>query len=211
MNVAIAIFVKTPGLSPLKTRLAATIGREKAVDFYRLSLQSISSTLSKVNVTPYWAVGELEGLDDPLWQEFNKLHTGDGDLGDRQSHVYHDLLKTHDAVLLIGGDSPQLSTKTINKAIKQLEHQDFVIGPADDGGYYLLGGRQKIEAKVWAETPWSHEKTRETLVKKLVSKPYELEVLTDVDTEEDLKKMLSEMPNTLNENQIILKDWITRL
>lgn len=211
MNIAIAIFVKTPGLSPLKTRLAATIGREKAVDFYRLSLQSISSTLSKVNVTPYWAVGELEGLDDPLWQEFNKLHTGDGDLGDRQSHVYHDLLKTHDAVLLIGGDSPQLSTKTINKAIKQLEHQDFVIGPADDGGYYLLGGRQKIEAKVWAETPWSHEKTRETLVKKLVSKPYELEVLTDVDTEEDLKKMLSEMPNTLNENQIILKDWVTRL
>ena len=211
MNVAIAIFVKTPGLSPLKTRLAATIGREKAEDFYRLSLQSISSTLSKVNVTPYWAVGELEGLDDPLWQEFNKLHTGDGDLGDRQSHVYHDLLKTHDAVLLIGGDAPQLSTKTINDAIKQLEHQDFVIGPADDGGYYLLGGRQKIEAKVWAETPWSHEKTRETLVKKLVSKPYELEVLTDVDTEEDLKKMLSEMPNTLNENQIILKDWVTRL
>jgi len=211
MNIAIAIFVKTPGISPLKTRLAATIGREKAETFYRLSLQSIETTLNELNVSPFWAIGEKEGLNDSLWNSFNKMHTGYGDLGDRQSHVYQKLLKNHDAVMLIGGDAPQLSTKIINQAITQLQTNDFVIGPADDGGYYLLGGRKEINEKVWSETPWSDDNTRKILIEKLKQSPYELEVLTDVDTEEDLNKMLGEMPNTLNENQKILIDWITHL
>ena len=211
MKTAIAIFVKTPGLSPLKTRLAATLGRDKAEEFYRLILRSIENTLSELNLSAFWAVGEPEGLHDPLWNSFSKMHTGDGDLGDRQSHVYHELLKTHDAVMLIGGDAPQLSLEIINQAISHLETQDFVIGPADDGGYYLLGGRKKIDAKVWSETPWSDEKTLNIFIEKLGVNPYILDVLTDVDTEEDLQMMLGELPNTLNDNQKILKDWIMRL
>jgi len=211
MNIAIAIFVKTPGISPLKTRLAATIGREKAEEFYRLSLHSIESTLNEININPFWAVGEREGLSNPLWNSFNKMHTGDGDLGARQSHVYHELLKKHDIVLLIGGDAPQLSNKLLNQAISTLETQDFVLGPADDGGYYLLGGRKAIAEKVWAETPWSDEKTREILIQKLGTTPHELDVLTDVDTQKDLQKMLDEMPNTINDKQRILKDWVMRL
>ncbi len=211
MKTAIAIFVKTPGISPLKTRLAATLGREKAEEFYRLSLASIESTLNTLPLNPFWAVGETCGLNDPLWNSFDKIHTGDGDLGERQSHVYHELLKTNDAVLLIGGDAPQLSSKTIKIAIEQLETEDFVLGPAGDGGYYLLGGRKKINQRVWTETPWSDERTREILIEKLEENPYQLEFLTDVDTEEDLKKMLDEMPSSLNENQKILIDWVTRL
>ena len=57
MNIAIAIFVKTPGISPIKTRLAASIGQQKAEDFYRLSLKSLVSTLKEIDITPYWAVG----------------------------------------------------------------------------------------------------------------------------------------------------------
>ncbi len=211
MNIAIAIFVKTPGISPLKTRLAATVGKEKAEEFYRLSLRSIENTLSGLNLNTFWAVGEREGLDNPLWIAFNRMHTGDGDLGDRQSHVYHELLKTHDAVILIGGDAPQLSIDILNKAITALITKDFVIGPATDGGYYLLGGRKSISNKVWKGTPWSHAKTREILIQKLESAPYELETLTDVDTEVDLNTVLQEMPNTLNEDQLILKEWIIRL
>jgi len=114
-------------------------------------------------------------------------------------------------VLLIGGDAPQLSNKLLNQAISTLETQDFVLGPADDGGYYLLGGRKAIAEKVWAETPWSDEKTREILIQKLGTTPHELDVLTDVDTQKDLQKMLDEMPNTINDKQRILKDWVMRL
>ena len=215
MKVAIAIFVKTPGLSPLKTRLAATIGQQKAEDFYRLSLKSIISTLQKVEITPYWAVGEIDGLNDPLWDDFSKLHTGDGDLGDRQSHVYNELLKKHEAVILIGADAPQLSKALIEEAIAELKSQEFVIGPANDGGYYLLGGRSEISSKAWFETPWSHEKTREILISKLDSVPHQLAMLTDVDTESDLKNVLDEMPKRVagiqNENQQNLISWIKRL
>lgn len=139
------------------------------------------------------------------------MHTGDGDLGDRQSHVYHELLKSHDAVILIGGDAPQLSENTLSTTIEQLESHEYVIGPADDGGYYLLAGRKEITPEVWSDTPWSHENTRDILISKLSSVPYQLDVLTDVDTEADLAKMLSEMPKQLNQNQQILKDWIASI
>lgn len=215
MKVAIAIFVKTPGLSPLKTRLAASIGQEKAEEFYKLSLKTIINTLKKIKITPYWAIGEIDGLNDPLWKDFNKLHTGEGDLGDRQSHVYNELLKTYEAVILIGADAPQLSKELIEEAIAKLKSQDFVIGPANDGGYYLLGGRSEISSEVWSGTPWSHEKTREILVSKLYSVPHQLAMLTDVDTESDLKSVLDEMPERLdgvqNENQQKLIRWIKRL
>lgn len=223
MKVAIAIFVKTPGISPLKTRLAATIGQEKAEEFYRLSLRAISSTLKEtqvgIDITPYFAVGEVEGLDNTLWSDFNRLHTGDGDLGDRQSHIYKTLLKKYDAVILIGADSPQLSQGLVNETMDKLQSNDYVIGPAHDGGYYLLAGRKEIASNVWADTPWSDEKTREILVSKLVSKqdqhPHQLKALTDVDIESDLALMLKEMPlsqsNGLNENQIKLQEWIKLL
>ncbi len=208
MKIALAIFVKTPGASPLKTRLAASLGQEKAEHFYHLSLKSIISTLKKTTITPYWAIAEKQSLDNPLWSDFNRLHTGEGDLGDRQSHIYHLLLKTHDGVILIGADAPQLSIETIEQAMEALKTHDYVIGPANDGGYYLLAGRRNIPAKVWSTTPWSDAKTKTTLVAQLSSKPYELAMLTDVDAESDLNAMLSEMPQKLNKNQRKLKDWI---
>jgi len=214
MKLAIAIFVKTPGVSPLKTRLAASLGQEKAEHFYHLSLKCIVSTIKKIDITAHWAIAETESLNNPLWSDFNQLHTGDGDLGDRQSHIYHELLKTHDGVILIGADAPQLSGEIIQQAMERLEENDYVIGPANDGGYYLLAGRQPISSKVWSTTPWSHVKTRETLISQLDSKPHELCMLSDVDTETDLHQILNEMPEHLqglNEDQTVLKNWINQL
>ena len=79
MNIAIAIFVKTPGVSPLKTRLAKTIGKEKAEAFYQLSLKCIIDTLENINIkniaiTPHWAIAEKECLNYPLWNNFKRLH-----------------------------------------------------------------------------------------------------------------------------------------
>lgn len=214
MKFAIAIFVKTPGVSPVKTRLAASLGKQKAEYFYQLSLNCIISTLSALKntaITPYWAVGEKQSLGHPLWCDFNCLHTGEGDLGDRQSHVYHQLLTTHDAVILIGADAPQLSVAIIVQAMQALKTYDYTIGPANDGGYYLLGGRTAIPAKVWSTTPWSDAKTKETLVAQLDSEPCELAMLSDVDTETDLHLMLSEMPENMNTHQRKLKNWVRNL
>lgn len=211
MKTAIAIFVKTPSLSPVKTRLTASIGEKSAEEFYRLSLKAIQTTLKKTGVTPYWAVGEKEGLNDPLWSKFPTLHTGEGGLGERQHHIYEALLKNHDCVLLIGADAPQLSTTIIEEATVALENNNSVLGPAHDGGYYLFGGKESLDKNIWTDVTYSTETTRDDLIKKLPSNPALLDPLTDVDTQNDLSSMVKEMPEEINEEQRNVIKWVTSL
>jgi len=208
MSTAIAIFVKTPSLSPVKTRLAAGVGGKTAHAFYLLSLKAVQATVKDVNVTPYWAVAEEGGLNDPLWQSFSNLHTGNGNLGQRQHHIYETLLNKHDRVLLIGADAPQLSKELVEQAMSALDKNDFVFGPARDGGYYLFGGRVSTLAEAWTDVPWSTSITRERLEAALPSKPFNLPLLTDVDTESDLQFVEAEMPGILSEEQKHLIEWI---
>lgn len=208
MSTAIAIFVKTPSLSPVKTRLAAGIGKEKALEFYQLSLSAVQETVRSADVSAYWAVAEEDGLSNPLWHKFTALWTGEGGLGERQHHIYETLLQKHDRVLLIGADAPQISKDMLEQASVALDTNDFVIGPARDGGYYLFGGRVSTEQKIWASVPWSTSMTRERFESVLPSKPVHLQMLTDVDTESDLQYITSEMPQNRNAQQKQLIEWI---
>lgn len=208
MTVAIAIFVKTPTLSPVKTRLAATIGKKKAIEFYGLCLSAVRATVEKANATPFWAVGEENGLNSPLWQDFGRLYTEDGGLGERQHHIYKTLRAKYDQVLLIGADTPQISPPLLQEAIAALEHHDFVIGPARDGGYYLFGGRVTVSKNIWTEVSYSVSTTRQKLQSLLPSSPASLPMLTDVDTESDFEFVLSEMPEEMTTTQQEIVRWI---
>lgn len=208
MSTAIAIFVKTPALSPVKTRLAAGIGNEAAQEFYRISLDAVKETVKAVEAIAYWAVAEEKGLTDPLWLGFPSLHTGDGGLGERQYYIYETLLANYDRVLLIGADAPQISRDILEQAIIALDTHDFVIGPARDGGYYLFGGRTKTPQKIWGLVPWSTSETRDQLESLLPSKPVHLSMLTDVDTEDDLRYMRQEMPEHITPEQALILEWI---
>ncbi len=211
MSVAVAVFVKTPGLSPLKTRLAADIGEERALEFYQLSVKAIEETLGQAGeVTPYWAVAEDDGLDNPLWAGFKTLQTGEGDLGARQGHVYETLRRDYKKVILIGADAPQLSPEIFKQAIAVLDENDFVFGPACDGGYYLFGGCLPVGKNIWAQVPWSAENTREVFEGFIISKPAHLEFLTDVDMAGDLQMVVEEMPESVSAAQQDLIDWVNR-
>ena len=207
-QTAVAVFVKTPGLSPFKTRLAKGIGNTQAHNFYLLSLNAIKETIQNTAITPYWAVAEKEALDHPMWQDFSTLHTGEGNLGERQHHIYETLLSRHDHVLLIGADAPQLSKTIIKQAIQALDSHEFVVGPATDGGYYLFGGRISTVKKIWKSVPWSTSETLNKLTNALPEKPFHLTSLTDVDTQDDLKYVETEMSDPLNPNQQQLLEWI---
>ena len=99
---------------------------------------------------------------------------------------------------------------------RALKTHDFAIGPATDGGYYLLAGRkQRYRIKfgqthhgvmLKPEKPWWHN-----MLDQLDSEPVELATLTDVDTESDLKQMLIEMQTDMNDQQQALKAWISQL
>ncbi|MBI1285407.1 MAG: DUF2064 domain-containing protein [Thiobacillus sp.] len=210
MTTAIAIFMKTPGLSPIKTRLAAGIGAEKTLEFYSLCVGAVKATVGAVNASVFCAVAEEEAVDSAVWNSSPVLYTGEGDLGERQHHIYSTLLMDYDNVLLIGADTPQLSSSHLEAAIATLHYKDFVVGPARDGGYYLFGGRVALDRSIWISVPWSTSATLERLEAALPSTPRHLPMLTDADRADDLKHVLSEMPSAPHERQRDVLEWIRR-
>lgn len=173
MKTALGIFAKTIGLSEVKTRLAAEIGKELAEDFYRLSIAAISDiaeeAASSYGLHPYWVLAEEKGPQNPFWHGKEVFWTGDGSLGMRLHSVYEHLLQDHDAVLLIGTDSPQLSASRLEDALLKLKRapNNCVIGPALDGGFYLFGAARPLPKEVWTEVTYSHETTLNALSAKI--------------------------------------------
>ena len=224
MNAALAIFVKTPGLSPIKTRLAAHTNSNFAQEFYLHALDithQVASAACKARpaIMPYWAVAEQDGTEHFLWRDFPRLIQGDGTLGERLSFVYNELKKYHDVVILIGADCPLLAASHIIRAFDLLTprpNQDlFVMGPAQDGGFYLFSGVKDIPKIDWTSVQYSQCDTKNQLSKRLSSfgRVIELEPLSDVDTLDDLISLphTNVAKKNLLDAQVALLEWISKI
>lgn len=191
---AVAAFVKTPGLTPVKTRLAAGIGAERAAAFYDLSCRAVEEVLGALNAEPYWAVAEAGG--SPHWPAFPCVWQGEGSLAERLDRVYAELIRKHNIVYLVGADCPQLSADDFAEARAALgAGADFVLGPARDGGFYLMAGAKAVPRERWLAVPMSAENTgdrmREELAK--IGRVALIRQRADVDTAEDFGVVLSEL------------------
>lgn len=199
-DCAIAIFVKTPGLTPVKTRLAADIGVQKAEAFYKKSLHITQHQLNQLNeqvFAPHWAITEREGLNHRCWASFPTLFQGEGGLGQRLHRIYSLLIKQYNFVLLAGSDSPQIEADSYTQAHKDLCQYDFVMGPTDDGGFYLFGGRREVPKDIWLSTPYSTKTTSQRLIQQIEKKIGTLKTLPklfDIDTIAELKKLVQLKP-----------------
>ncbi|WP_166824627.1 TIGR04282 family arsenosugar biosynthesis glycosyltransferase [Thalassoroseus pseudoceratinae] len=219
---AVAIFVKTPGMTPLKTRLASTIGEELAEEFHVLSATAVAAVADTVSqdgkIQPCWAVAEQAGQDNVLWSGLPTVWQGDGNLADRLDRIYSTLRDQNRQAVLIGADTPQITSEILTEAhrvLAQTENPQFVIGRADDGGFYLFGGNSPIPPNVWRSVSYSEPTTADQLLAAIRSfgPIHELPTLSDVDTDEDLEPMayaLANLPAPLGE-QIRLQQWISRL
>lgn len=222
MTTALAIFVKTPGHSPVKTRLAETIGTRAAVRFHRLAAQAVAEVACAARgadevLQPCWAVAERAAVDDPLWQGLPRLWQGNGGLGQRLHCVYDALLAKHQGVLLVGADAPQLTPRLLHQAVTALADPmaPFVLGEASDGGFWLFGSRFPITGKLWDGIGYSRADTCEQLRNAL--RPFgnivELPELTDVDRAADmltLAQALATLPSPMP-TQRVLAHWLERL
>jgi len=164
MRPGLALFVKTPGRSPVKSRLWPAIGREAAEALYldcATAVGEIAIALQRSDrLHAYWAVAEA-GTDhaapsDP-WRTLPRLAQGDGGLGERMAQVYATLRARHGAALLIGTDLPQLSMPALADAVDALVHAkaDLVLGPSEDGGFWLVGGRVDLPLAAWTAPRYS--------------------------------------------------------
>lgn len=216
MSAALAIFVKTPGLSPVKTRLSAGIGAPSALRFYQLAAAATAEVARACEpwLTPYWAIAEAESAALASWPGFAALHQGAGDLGERLHTVYADLQSLHGRVLLIGADAPQLTSHLLRRAISLLDESQspFVMGDASDGGFWLFGGRAPIPREVWTTVRYSQTQTASELRQLLL--PYgavaSVAPLTDVDSVEDLPALRDALAtsSTLLPAQQALRQWL---
>lgn len=202
MTAGLAIFVKTPSHSPVKTRLAATIGARAAMEFHRLSACAVAEVAQTAGdgLEPYWAVAERAALDDPSWRNLPRLWQGEGSLGERLHRIYAQLLARHKRVLLVGADAPQITPDLLRGALGTLQDDaGFVLGGARDGGFWLFGGNAPIAREVWCGIRYSRADTAAQLRKALPlrERTDALPVLADVDTAHDLAPLaeaLSSLP-----------------
>jgi rSAM/selenodomain-associated transferase 1 len=184
------IFVKNPELGKVKTRLASTIGDEKALYIYKLLLeQTFQVTLPVLAEKKLYYSEFVQNID-----QFNDLvyekHIKNGDgLGDKMYNAMkHSFGEWADKVVLIGSDCFELNSGIIEEAFKALEESDYVLGPAKDGGYYLIG-MKALNLEIFQNKEWSTENVfLDTLldIKNQEKSHYLLPTLSDVDTEEDL-------------------------
>jgi glycosyltransferase A (GT-A) superfamily protein (DUF2064 family) len=198
MSVGAAIFVKTPGLSPLKTRLAAAIGTAAATAWYRAAAHATAAVARDVALlTPYWAVAEEPSATGNAWPGLPLLAQGEGDLGARMGRVHTLLVERHGAGLLLGADTPQLDPAVLASAAAWLDAPAprLVMGPARDGGFWLIGANRVLEMTAWTATPCGTAATAAGFRAAMAGAGtwLELPLLTDVDERADLAPMLAEL------------------
>lgn len=216
VTTALAIFVKTPGLSAVKTRLAATLGVQAAVDFHQLAARATAEVARccQPRLTPYWAIAEAGPQAAAAWPGFASLHQGEGGLGERLHTVYSQLQARHGQVLLIGADAPQLTAELLRAAVDVLDNDatPFVIGEASDGGFWLFGGSAPIPREVWTGVTYSQAQTAAELCQQLSAHGAVARVgsLTDVDNAADLATLseaLAALPQPTPAQSLLL-DWL---
>jgi rSAM/selenodomain-associated transferase 1 len=182
------VFTRNPELGKVKTRLAQTVGNQTALDIYKFLLNKTKDIASKVSADKaiYYSVKIKE---NDIWDAgIFKKHSQIGeDLGIRMLHAFKNGFDAgYEKVMIIGSDLYDLSSEDIEKAFTALATNDLVIGPAEDGGYYLLG-MKSLHTTIFKNKDWSTETVRKDTLEDLKDKKVKLlEFKNDIDRYEDI-------------------------
>jgi uncharacterized protein len=191
MQHALIIFIKNPVFGKVKTRLAATMGEEKALRVYEALLAHTRATAQATTCRRYLYYSDFVDEGDAWAPELfvKKVQEG-ADLGERMSRAFEAVLEENERAVIIGSDAPGITAGILEEAFQRLSDNDFVIGPTFDGGYYLLG-MKRHEAAVFRNIDWSTpEVFAQTMavIQGLGKTCYELQRLADIDYEEDWER-----------------------
>jgi rSAM/selenodomain-associated transferase 1 len=190
LSKALIIFIKNIEKGKVKTRLASTVGDDKALQIYQALLNHTREVATKVSATRHLFYSNRIAEDEWSKNDFEKYIQEGEDLGIRMANGFKKVFEKNDNVVIIGSDCASLTPQIVNQAFEKLEENDFVIGPAQDGGYYLLG-MNKFMPSVFENIEWSTESVFEKTIQNIehLNKKYDLlPTLSDIDYEEDWLK-----------------------
>ncbi|HLO46488.1 MAG TPA: TIGR04282 family arsenosugar biosynthesis glycosyltransferase [Leadbetterella sp.] len=199
MKSSLLIFIKNPELGKVKTRLAATIGDEKALEVFKKLLVNIHDKSLNVRADKLLFYSTYVDKND-IWENdvFRKyVQNPSPDLGQRMLSAFEEARDLgYTKALIVGSDIYEVSTEILQEGFELLEHAESVLGPSHDGGYYAIGFNfEKINSdtflqEIFLNKTWSHELVAQEALETINSYSYTcnfLPTLSDIDTEEDLK------------------------
>ena len=196
----LCVFVKAPVPGRVKTRLARDIGPGSALEAYRLLVERELDAISQVGIpVELWVNGDL---DNPLIKDWSQRHAltlrrqPAGDLGRKMHAAICGCRDAGRAGIVIGSDLPAVDASYIGLAASLLDERDVVLGPAEDGGYALIGMKTPV-ASLFSGIDWGTDRAcRQTREKaeRLGLSVGELPVTWDVDTLADWRRFLRTLP-----------------
>ena len=163
------IFVKSPYIGFVKTRLARHIGKLEAQRFYRQTSEQLLLRLNRLHNTTIH-LGVTPGKDafgtSPWPSQYRRFPQSAGDIGRRMTAAFHQI--PAGPTVLIGSDIPAITTDHIELAFRALRKNDIVFGPAQDGGFWLLGLKHPhLPKRLFKKVRWSSENTLEDVMRGL--------------------------------------------
>ena len=186
-SFGLIVFLRYPELGKVKTRLAKTLGEEEALLIYEELTAMTLSVASHYSHTCYLFYEGRLPAENKKKDNFKYHLQATGNLGTKMIDAIEYVLSKHSKAIIIGSDSPSLSKEIIDKAVSQLDMYDIVIGPSQDGGYYLLGCKEMMPS-LFENIPWSTpEVMNKTInnIQKLGKTFTLLKTLIDIDEAED--------------------------
>ncbi|UCH66618.1 MAG: TIGR04282 family arsenosugar biosynthesis glycosyltransferase [Ignavibacterium sp.] len=181
----------------MKTRLAKDVGHDFAVSFYKVCAEHTFNEILKLkenSIAPFLFCSDENEIDEvKKWSndKFRYYPQLGNDLGERMLNAFNKVFdEGYKKVILVGTDVPGINAKLISKALAHLENYDCVVGPSEDGGYYLIG-LNSATPNLFDGISWSTDLVFSKTVETLETENHSylvLEKLIDVDTIDDLKK-----------------------
>lgn len=183
------IFIRNPILGKCKTRLAASVGDRNALDIYNVLLLHTQKITQGLAVDKWVCYSDYIEEND-VWRspEYQKkLQQGQG-LGNRMANAFIDgFSKGYKKIIIIGSDMYDLDQKEIEAAFSTLETNDYVLGPAMDGGYYLLG-MKTLMPDLFVGKAWGTDTVLKNTLAHLTNEKYSLlSPKNDIDYYKDVK------------------------
>ncbi len=183
------IFTRNPELGKCKTRLAAKVGDHTALKIYTFLLEHTRNVTKEARATKEVHYSE-EIWENDIWENthYHKKAQQGKDLGERMLKAFNDGFEAgYKNIIIIGSDMYDLSSDDLNTAFEELNKTDFVIGPAEDGGYYLLG-LSKINTSLFKNKAWGTNTVLKETLNDLKNESVKLlKIKNDVDLYEDIQ------------------------
>ena len=185
------IFARPPVLGKVKTRLAKDIGEQAALDVYNYLLQHTLEITRELPVEKMVCFTD-DIPENDIWNNevYKKSLQLGNDIGERMQNAFEEGFRQgYNNIILIGSDLYDLSQADLERAFNELEHYPYVIGPATDGGYYLIGMKAS-DPKIFKNKPWGTSQVFQDTVKDLCDKEvFYLEYRNDIDVVSDIKNI----------------------